>query len=188
MSTPVSAPGPDPVLDAARDVFEQYGARRATIDDVARAAGVSRSTVYRAHATKEALLLAVVERETAAFFDDLDAVAADLPPQEAVVECFVRGIAMMREIPVLSRLASSEPEVITGMPGRGPLVLGHTARVARTLRRAGARMDDDDLHLVAELLLRLASTYLIDPSGRLDVTDEAAVRDYAKRFLSALVG
>ena len=95
---------------------------------------------------------------------------------------------MLREIPVLSRLATSEPEVITGMPGRGPLALAHTARVARTLRRAGARMDDDDLHLVAELLLRLASTYLIDPTGRLDVTDEAAVRDYAKRFLSALVG
>ena len=37
----------DEILDAARDVFEQYGARRANVDDVARKAGISRSTLYR---------------------------------------------------------------------------------------------------------------------------------------------
>ncbi|GAA4694951.1 helix-turn-helix domain-containing protein [Nocardioides nanhaiensis] len=183
----MTAPAPDPLLEAARGVFEQFGVRRATMEDVARAAGVSRSTLYRAHPTKEALLLAVVERETAAFFDHLEEAAADLPPGEAVVECFVRGIALMREIPVLGRLAQTEPEVVTGMPGRGSLVLRFTERVAATLRRAGATMPDDELLEVAELLLRLASTYLLDPTGRLDVTDERAVRAYAARFLAVLV-
>ncbi len=31
------------ILDAAQQVFEQYGARRANVEDVARTAGVSRS-------------------------------------------------------------------------------------------------------------------------------------------------
>lgn len=177
----------DAILDAARDVFEQYGARRANVDDVARAAGVSRSTLYRTYANKEALLLAVVEREAGAFFDELDRVAADLPPQEAVIECFVRGMSMMRDIPVLGRLAVTEPEMVTGLQGSGSMILAHTERVAHTLRRSGARMADDELHLVAELLLRLASTFLLDPGGSLDVTDPAAVRDYAKRYLSQLV-
>ena len=73
----------DTILDAAREVFEQYGARRANVDDVARAAGISRSTLYRAYPNKEALLAAVVARETGASFDELDRIAADLPPQEA---------------------------------------------------------------------------------------------------------
>ena len=177
----------DAILDAARDVFEEYGARRANVDDVARAAGISRSTLYRRFPTKESLLAAVIERETNAFLDELDRVAQDLPPQEAIIECFVRGMAMMREIPVLGRLAQTEPEMITGMPGRGPAVLEHSDRIARTLRRSGARMPDDELHVVAELLLRLASTFLLDPGGRLDVNDPDAARDYAKRYLSQLV-
>ena len=108
----------DEILDAARDVFEEYGARRANVDDVARKAGISRSTLYRRFPNKESLLAAVIDRETNAFLDELDRVAQDLPPQEAVIECFVHGMAMMREIPVLGRLAKSEPEMISGIPGR----------------------------------------------------------------------
>jgi TetR/AcrR family transcriptional regulator len=177
----------DVLLDAARDVFSQYGARRANMDDVASAAGVSRSTLYRSHPTKDALLAAVVVRELETFFDELDQVASTLGPQEAVVECFVRGITILDDIPVLGRLAKTEPEVLTAMPGRGHMLIAQADRVAATLRRSGARMPDDELRLVAELLLRLASTFLIDPDGRLAVTDEHAVRDYAKRFLAGLV-
>lgn len=177
----------DPILDAAERVFEQYGARRANVDDIARAAGTSRSTLYRRHPSKEALLAAVVARATEAFFDELDLIAADLPPQEAVVECFVRGLAIMRKIPVLGRLAETEPEVITAMPGRGHLLLAQSDRVARTLRRSGATLPDDELQMVAELMLRLATTYLLDPDGRLDLTDEQQVRDFAKRYLAPLV-
>lgn len=177
----------DAILDAARAVFEQYGARRANVDDIAAAAGISRSTLYRRYPNKEALLAAVLVRETDDFLDALDRIAADLPPQEAVIECFVRGLSIMREIPVLGRLSQSEPEVISGMPGRGHLLLAQSGRIARTLRRSGATMPDDELRMVAELLLRIATTYLLDPAGRLDLTDEHAIRDFAKRYLSQLV-
>ncbi len=69
-------PMSDAILDSARDVFETFGARRANVDDVAQAAGVSRSTLYRRFPNKEALLLAVIQRETEVFFDQLDEVAA----------------------------------------------------------------------------------------------------------------
>ncbi len=177
----------DAILDAARDVFEAFGVRRANVDDVARKAGVSRSTLYRAYPNKDALLLGVIDRETRAFLDELDRVAGDLPPQEAVIEAFVRGISIMRDIPVLGRLAQTEPDVITGMPGRGPVLLRLSDQIAVTLRRSGARMPDHELAEVAELLLRLASTFLLDPTGHLDLDDPIAVRDYAKRYLSQLV-
>lgn len=177
------------ILDAAQRVFEQYGARRANVEDVARAAGVSRSTLYRAYPNKEALLDAVLMRQLGDFMAELDRVASGLPPQEAVVECFTRGIALTREIPLLARLVETEPEIITGAgaSSHSSLVLGTADQVAKTLRRSGATMPDDELHVVAELMLRLAYTYLLNPRGNLDLTDEAAVRAYAARYLAPLV-
>jgi TetR/AcrR family transcriptional regulator len=177
------------ILDAAQQVFEQYGARRANIEDVARTAGVSRSTLYRAYPNKEALLEAVLLRQLDGFLTELDRVAADLPPREAVVECFARGLALTREIPLLARLAQSEPDVVTaaGAASQSTLVLGSAGRVAATLRRSGATMPDDELNTVAELMLRVSWTYLLNPRGGLDVTDEPAVREYARRYLAPLV-
>jgi AcrR family transcriptional regulator len=177
------------ILDAARHVFEQYGARRANIEDVARAAGISRSTLYRAYPNKDALLEAVLLRQIDEFLVELDQVAADLPPREAVVECFVHGMALTRKIPLLARLDQSEPALITaaGAASHSSLVLGSAERVAATLRRAGATMPDEELRTVSELMLRLSWTFLLNPRGSLDVTDESAVRAYAGRYLAPLV-
>ena len=177
------------ILDAAQHVFEQYGARRANVEDVARAAGVSRSTLYRAYPNKEALLAAVLERQFAEFLAELDRVASGLPPREAVVECFARGIALTREIPLLARLVETEPEIITGAgaSSHSSLVLGAADQVAQTLRRAGATMPDDELHVVSELMLRVAYTYLLNPRGHVDMTDDATVRAYARRYLAPMV-
>lgn len=180
------------ILDAAQQVFEQYGARRANVEDVARVAGISRSTLYRAYPTKEALLQAVLDREIDTFFDQLDALASDLPPQQAVVECFTAGIALTREIPLLARLVETEPEIITGVGAasngaHSSTVLGSAHRVARTLRRSGATMPDHELHVVAELMLRIAYTYLLNPFGSVDMTDDAQVRGYAAKYLAPLV-
>ena len=177
------------ILDAAQRVFEQYGARRANVEDVARAAGISRSTLYRAYPNKEALLDAVLMRQFDEFLAELDRVASGLPPREAVVECFARGIALTREIPLLARLVETEPEIITGVGAASPssLVLGTADQVAHTLRRSGATMPEDELHIVAELMLRLAYTYLLNPHGHLDLTDDETVRDYARRYLAPLV-
>ncbi|MET3961314.1 TetR/AcrR family transcriptional regulator [Marmoricola sp. OAE513] len=177
------------ILDAAERVFTQYGARRANVEDVARAAGISRSTLYRAYPTKEALLQAVLDREIDEFFDQLDLVASDLPPREAIVECFTAGIALTREIPLLARLVETEPEIITGIGGATPTsaVLGSAHRVARTLRRSGATMPEEELYVVAELMLRIAYTYMLNPHGTVDMTRDDAVRDYARRYLAPLV-
>jgi hypothetical protein len=116
-------------------------------------------------------------------------VASGLSPREAVVECFTQGMRLTREIPLLARLAETEPDLITaaGAASHSSLVLGSAERVAGTLRRAGATMPDDELRTVAELMLRVAWTYLLNPRGGLDVRDEDAVREYARTYLAPLV-
>ena len=45
----------DAILQAALDLFGRYGYRRTSIDDIARAAGIAKGTVYLYVANKEAL-------------------------------------------------------------------------------------------------------------------------------------
>jgi len=59
--------------------------------------------------------------------------------------------------------------------------------VAQTLRRSGATMPEDELYTVAELMLRIAYTYMLNPHGTVDMTDDQAVRAYAEKYLASLV-
>jgi AcrR family transcriptional regulator len=47
------------ILDAALRVFGQYGYRRASMDDVAREAGISKGSIYLSFASKEDVFLAL---------------------------------------------------------------------------------------------------------------------------------
>ena len=62
------------VLRAARNIFLAHGFSAATTDMIQREAGVSKSTVYAHYPNKEALFVAVVEAECAAFTDTVRAI------------------------------------------------------------------------------------------------------------------
>ena len=68
-------PGADPtlaaILDAAVVEFERHGFRRVALDDVARRARVSRTTIYRRFSHKDDLVAAVIERENVRLFADI---------------------------------------------------------------------------------------------------------------------
>lgn len=194
MPTPTerTAPSPSPelaMLDAAREEFERYGIRRTNMDDIARRAGISRSTLYRRFPNKDALVEMLVLRDTAAFFAELDRVAADRDPRSAVVECFTRGVRLTQEMPLVARILESEPELILGLTTRtdGAPIAQAAAQVAVTLRRSGATMSDEDLGAVAEILVRIAVSLMLNPQGQLDISDQDAVRRYAERYLVRLV-
>lgn len=51
----------DIILEAASDIFRRYGFRRSSMDDIARAAHMSRQNLYFHYSTKEALFEATVE-------------------------------------------------------------------------------------------------------------------------------
>jgi AcrR family transcriptional regulator len=64
---PVEEPagGPrDQILKAAESCFEYYGFRKTTVDDIAKSAGISRTTVYRFFRDRDALLSALILNHT----------------------------------------------------------------------------------------------------------------------------
>jgi AcrR family transcriptional regulator len=81
------------ILDAAERCMARYGLRRVSMGDVAAEAGVSRGSVYRYFADRDALVEAVLERTAdrfvAASEPELDR-APDLAGQLAAAVMFIR--------------------------------------------------------------------------------------------------
>ena len=65
------------LIDAARDLFTAKGFQQTSMNDIARAAGVSDGLAYRYFTSKRALLLAVLDRFYGRLIDDLERSVAE---------------------------------------------------------------------------------------------------------------
>lgn len=85
------------LLDAAEECFARFGPSRTSIEDVARQAKVSRSTVYRYFEGRNELLAAAYMRQNAAVFDRVKILMAEPGTfAERVVRVTVRAINALR--------------------------------------------------------------------------------------------
>jgi AcrR family transcriptional regulator len=65
------------ILDGADRLLARYGYSKMTVDDIARAAGIGKGSVYLHFPSKEAVVLALVDRMVRDVFERLRAIAAD---------------------------------------------------------------------------------------------------------------
>lgn len=77
------------ILKAAFEAFSSYGFRRTTMEDIARAAGMSRAALYLHYRNKEDIFRSL----TQFYYDDAVAqvegvLARDLPPDQALEQAF----------------------------------------------------------------------------------------------------
>ncbi len=130
----------DAILEAARGEFEDNGIRRTGVDDVAKRAGVSRSTLYRRFPNKEALLLGVAERIYLDGMMLLEQATVGHGPQEAVVEAFLAGAQLVNNDPLIRRMMVDERDALKGITNSvtGLFIEIVTGRIMKTLRAAGA--------------------------------------------------
>ena len=107
------------ILDAAVVEFERHGLRRVALEDVARRAGVSRTTIYRRFSNKDELVAAVIERENVALFADIAAELKQAGPQSNYyVEAFTLSILRFRRHRVLNRMMTDEPALVLELARR----------------------------------------------------------------------
>ncbi|MFN3994502.1 MAG: TetR/AcrR family transcriptional regulator, partial [Tabrizicola flagellatus] len=84
----------DQVLDGARKVFLRDGFERASVDDIAREAGVSKATIYAYFPDKQLLFLEVARCECHRQTDEAEAmVEGDVPVQVALTIAAERIVA-----------------------------------------------------------------------------------------------
>ena len=176
------------LLDAALELFSRQGVARTTMDDVARRAGVSRITVYRRVVSKEALVEQVVLREFRRYFVQFLAdVGEARTAEDRVVVGFVSSLRAIRSHPLIAALLADRDHVgasVLGHDGRTLQVVSDFLAVQLGLEQQRGHVDASvDAGLVAELMARVSASFLLVPSGRVDVDDDEQLAAVARAFL-----
>ena len=102
------------ILDAALDVFSQFGFRGATLDLIAKAAGLSKPNLLYYFASKEAIHMALLSDLLDSWLDPLRALNAQGDPIEEILGYALRKLDMARDMPRESRLFANE--IVQGAP------------------------------------------------------------------------
>ena len=178
------------ILDAAVVEFEQHGFRRVALDDVARRARVSRTTIYRRFANKDELVSAVIERENVRLFADIAAELKKAGPQSNYyVEAFTLSILKFRHHRVLNRMMTDEPGLVIELAGRHyTAAIQRMAQALRVIFPAGfaERIGEQAVLELADTILRYAAMVLLLPGAQpLERADD--IRAFAaQHFLPSL--
>jgi AcrR family transcriptional regulator len=183
-------PATTAILDAAVVEFEQHGFRRVALEDVARRARVSRTTIYRRFAGRDELVGAVIDRENAVLFANIaDELKSLGPRSNYYVEAFTLSIMRFRQHRVLTRMLADEPGLSLELARQhwG----GAVERMAAALRIIfpdgfAERIGDQAVDELAETILHYAAMALLLPSSK-PLTDADDIRAFAtEHFLPSL--
>jgi AcrR family transcriptional regulator len=158
------------ILDAAEELFAHQDAASVGMNEIARASGCSRATLYRYFENRDALYTAYVHRETHRVFRELgERVDASADPGQRLVEGIISALHEVRESPALSSWFAPSQRPIGGeMAERSEVIKALTEAYLRAL-------GVDDVEKRARWLVRVMVSLLVFP-GR-DEADERAMLD-----------
>lgn len=179
------------ILDAAAAVFIDFGIRRASMDDIARRAGLGRATLYRRFPHKDGLVQAALLAQARDFLAEMDRRIQGMErAEDQLAEGFVAFVTGIRRHPLLTRLLATEPEdVLPWLTVNGELIIALGRTYAAGLIRGNQdphQPADYDADLVAEMLVRLGHSLLLTPGGAIPLDDEQAMRAFAHHYLMPL--
>jgi AcrR family transcriptional regulator len=160
----------DRILDAADDLFAHQDAATVGMNEIARAAGCSRATLYRYFENRDVLYTAYVHRETYRIFRALGTRIADIAdPRERLLEGVVTALRSVRESPALSSWFASTQRPIGGeMAERSDVIKGLTEAFLASLN-----IVEPPIEPRARWLVRVMISLLIFPGH--DEADERAM-------------
>jgi AcrR family transcriptional regulator len=174
-------------LAATYECIARDGLGGTSLEEAARAAGVSRATLYRYFpGGREELLAAVITWETLRFFVRLaDAVAEAANLETVLVDGIIFAHRSIEEHEVLQRILGTEPELLT------PQLTIDVPRILNLLQTFFVgRFDDHELreglspHDAAEYVARMTLSFIASP-GRWDLSDRHQVRTLVRSEILA---
>lgn len=156
------------VLDGAARAVASYGARRATMGDIAGMAGIAKATIYNHFRAKEDVYRAAVEAGVAELVADCTRCAG-----QDLAGALRRAADRLAEDPALLRLAAEEPELAARFAFPGPAPAWQQARngVRQVLTVAGRDAGPDGV----ELVLRWVASHAGAPGSAAGRARQAAL-------------
>lgn len=173
------------VVDAALRCVARRGTHRTTVDEIAREAGVSRATLYRAFpGGKDAVLAAVVETEAARFFSALAVAMGEADDLEDVlVAGMVEAASRLSSHRALRYVLDHEPGVLLPRLAFAQFerVLGAAAAFSAPF--FGRWLEPDEAQRAAEWAVRIVVSYLSCPREGTDLTEPDQARYLVSTFV-----
>ena len=157
----------DHILIEATKAFERFGFRKTSIDDIAKAAGVAKGTVYLACESKEDLFYQVLHREIRLWMGRLSQlIDPRIPADQLLGKLAEASFRELQDHPLVKELLLARASAV--LPGWGKVLLElralTSANVLEVLRlgiKQGVFRPEIDAEAVANILRDLPiSTYI----------------------------
>ncbi|WBP93033.1 TetR family transcriptional regulator [Mycolicibacterium neoaurum] len=180
----------DSILDGMREMLQVRDWSSITLTDVARAAGISRQTIYNEFGSRQGLAQGYALRLADRLVDAVDGAIANNIGQ--VYEAFLEGFrAFFLE-------SASDPLVISLLNGEakpdllqiittdsGPIISRCSQRLTATFQNSWIKATDEDAGVLARAIVRLAMSYVsMPPEADHDVARDLArlMSPFAERY------
>ena len=171
----------DSVLDAMRDLLLTRDWSAITLSDVARAAGISRQTIYNEFGSRQGLAqgyaLRLADRLVDAIHAALDANVGNI--YEAFLAGFRSFFAESASDPLVISLLSgvAKPDLLQLITtDSAPIITRASARLSLALTQTWVATSDEDAGVLARAIVRLALSYVSMPPE----ADHDVARDLAR--------
>ncbi|HLG01510.1 MAG TPA: TetR/AcrR family transcriptional regulator [Acidimicrobiia bacterium] len=175
----------DRIIEGAYECVARFGMAKTTIEDVAKASGVSRATIYRQFpGGRDELLRETVAWEAGRFMGRLAEEVAGAPDLPALVESALRfAHRALLEHEVLQKVLATEPERFLPMltVDRRPLAIAEAFLLPYVERAAerGLLRDGVDPREATEYVARMLLSLAASP-GSVDHANRDEVRELVR--------
>jgi AcrR family transcriptional regulator len=168
------------VLDAMRDLLETRDWSAVTLSDVARAAGISRQTIYNEFGSRQGLAqgyaLRLADRLVDAVHSAIDANVGHI--YEAFLQGFRAFFAESAADPLVISLLTgvAKPDLLQIITtDSGPIITRASARLMLAFTQSWVATSDEDAGVLARAIARLALSYVsMPPEADHDVAQDLA--------------
>jgi AcrR family transcriptional regulator len=168
----------DRILDAAEQLYTQRDPVSIGMNEIARAAGCSRATLYRYFENREALRTAYVHREAYRLSREIkrriDGIPGAKDPRERLIASIAVTLRMVRESPALaSWFAITRPPIGGDIAGHSEVI---TALAAAFVNSLGSQ-DPATTERRARWVVRVITSLLMFP-GQDDADERAMIEEF----------
>jgi AcrR family transcriptional regulator len=181
----------DSVLDAMRDLLLTRDWSAITLSDVARAAGISRQTIYNEFGSRQGLAqgyaLRLADRLVDTVHAALDANVGDI--HEALLQGFRRFFAESAADPLVISLLTgvAKPDLLQLITtDSAPIITRASQRLVSAFNQTWVVIGDEDAGVISRAIVRLCLSYVSMPPES-DLADGADVAADLARLMAPFV-